>query len=149
MNHSLTRRRFDVLLAEDNLGDVHLVREALRDRTAINLHVARDGAEALAFLCREGGYADAPHPDLIVLDLDLPRRRGCEVLMQIKRDPGLKRIPVVILTASQAEDDIISCYDLHANCYVVKPEDPERLIAVVKSIETFWLTIAKLPTDCA
>jgi CheY-like chemotaxis protein len=114
----------------------------------INLHVARNGKDALAFLLRDGDHVDSPRPNLVLLDLNLPRRNGREVLMQIKGDPDLKRIPVVILTSSQVERDIVNSYDLRANCYVVKPEDPEHLITAVQSIKTFWLTIAKLPMEC-
>jgi chemotaxis family two-component system response regulator Rcp1 len=146
MSRSAIGRAFDILLVEDNLGDVRLTREALNDRQVINLHVVRDGAQALAFLCRDGKYASAPRPDLILLDLNLPRKNGSEVLAEIKRDPNLKRIPVVILTASQVERDILDSYDLHANCYISKPEDPDQFIAAVQSIGKFWLTIVKLPS---
>jgi chemotaxis family two-component system response regulator Rcp1 len=140
-------RPFDILLVEDNPGDVRLTREAVKDDKMINLHVVRDGAQALAFLRQEGKNADAPRPDLILLDLNLPRKNGHEVLAEIKEDPNLKHIPVVILTASQAEPDILNCYDLHANCYVIKPVDPDHFIAVVRSIEKFWLTSVKLPSE--
>jgi chemotaxis family two-component system response regulator Rcp1 len=139
---------YDILLVEDNLGDVRLTREALKDGKAVDLHVVREGAQAIAFLRREAKYADAPRPDLVLLDLSLPRRNGREVLAEIKGDPNLKRIPVVILTASQVEQDILMSYDLHANCYVIKPEDPEQFIVVVQSIERFWLRTAKLPSEC-
>ncbi|HEU0012924.1 MAG TPA: response regulator [Longimicrobium sp.] len=137
----------DILLVEDNPGDVRLTREALREGKVLhNLHVAQDGVEAVAFLRREGKYADAPRPDLILLDLNLPRKDGREVLQDIKAAPELRTIPVVILTSSEAEQDIVRAYDLHANCYVTKPVDLDQFITVVKSIETFWLSVVKLPS---
>ena len=111
------------------------------------LHFAEDGVEAMAFMHREGKYAESPRPDLILLDLNLPRKDGREVLAEIKEDPQLKRSPVVVLTISKAEEDIIKTYNLHANCYITKPVDLEQFITVVKSIEDFWLTIAKLPSE--
>ena len=138
----------EVLLVEDNPGDVRLTREALRDgKVHNNLSVAPDGVEALAFLRREGKYADAPRPDVILLDLNLPKKDGREVLEEIKADPSLARIPVVILTSSEAERDIVQAYALHANCYVTKPVDLDQFITVVKSIEDFWFTIVKLPAE--
>jgi len=138
----------EILMVEDNPGDVRLTQEALKEGKVRNkMHVVGDGVEALAFLRREGQYADAPHPDLILLDLNLPRRNGREVLAEIKEDPDLRRIPVVILTISQAEEDILKTYDLHANCYITKPVDLDQFIKVVKSIEDFWLTIVKLPPN--
>ena len=138
----------EVLLVEDNPGDVRLTREALRDgKVHNNLSVAPDGVEALAFLRRQGKYADAPRPDVILLDLNLPRKDGREVLEEIKADPSLARIPVVILTSSEAERDIAQAYALHANCYVTKPVDLDQFITVVKSIEDFWFTIVKLPPE--
>ena len=135
-----------VLLVEDSPGDVRLTREAFRDaNTSIQLHVASDGVEAMAFLKQEGERVDAPRPDLILLDLNLPKKDGREVLSEIKSDVGLKTIPVVILTTSQAEEDILKSYHLHANCYVTKPVDLEKFIVVVQSIDRFWLTIATLP----
>ncbi|NQT84827.1 response regulator [bacterium] len=137
-----------VLLVEDNPGDVRLIIEALRQSNIHNdLRVTRDGVEAMAFLRREGKYADAGRPDLILLDLNLPKKDGREVLAEIKADKNLKRIPVVILTSSEAEEDIIKTYDLHANCYVTKPADLEKFIAGVKSIRDFWLSIVKLPLE--
>ena len=137
-----------VLLVEDNPGDVRLTKEALRDGKMRNsLSVVGDGVEALAFLRREGQYGDAARPDLILLDLNMPKKDGREVLEEIKRDPDLKRIPVVILTTSSAEQDILKSYDLHANCYIAKPVDLEQFITIVKSIEDFWLTVVKLPPD--
>jgi CheY-like chemotaxis protein len=124
----------EILLVEDNPGDVRLT-------------MVKDGVEALAFLRREGDFADAPRPDLILLDLNLPKKDGREVLADIKADPTLRRIPVVVLTVSKDEEDILKSYDLYANCYVTKPINMEQFIAVVRSIEDFWLTIVKLPYD--
>jgi chemotaxis family two-component system response regulator Rcp1 len=136
----------DILLVEDNPGDVRLTIEALKeDKLQNNLHVVKDGIEALTFLRQEGEYADAPRPDLILLDLNLPKKDGREVLEEIKADERLKRIPVVILTTSQAEEDILKTYGLHANCYITKPVDLEQFVRVVRSIEEFWLTIVRLP----
>lgn len=136
----------EILLVEDNPGDVRLTREAFKEgKVRNNLSVASDGVEALAFLRREGKYANAPRPDVILLDLNLPRKDGREVLAEIKEDPDLRRLPVVVLTTSQAEQDILKSYNLHANCYITKPVDLERFITVVKSIETFWLSVVKLP----
>lgn len=141
-------RPIEVLLVEDNPGDVRLTREALKEgKVHNNLHVAPDGVEALAFLRREGRYADAVRPDLILLDLNLPRKGGREVLEEIKGDPALRHIPVVILTSSSAEQDIARAYDLHANCYISKPVDLDQFITVVKSIEDFWFTVVKLPSQ--
>ena len=138
----------EVLLVEDNPGDVRLTREALRDgKVRNNLSVTPDGVEALAFLRREGKYADAPRPDVILLDLNLPRKDGREVLEEVKADPSLRNIPVVILTSSEAERDIAQAYALHANCYVTKPVDLDQFIHVVRSIEDFWFTIVKLPPE--
>ena len=138
----------EILLVEDSPGDVRLTREALKEGKVLNnLHVAKDGVEALAFLRREGQYAHAVRPDLILLDLNLPRKNGTEVLAEIKEDPNLKRIPVVILTVSQAEEDIIKTYNLHANCYVKKPVELNQFMDVVKAIEDFWLDIVKLPPN--
>ncbi len=136
----------DILLVEDNPGDVRLTREALRDAKVCNrLHVVEDGAEALEFLYREGAYVNVPRPDLILLDLNLPRKDGREVLAKIKTAEELKRIPVVVLTTSKAEEDILKAYDLHANCYICKPVDLDQFIAIVRSIEDFWLALVKLP----
>ena len=148
MSSQTTGRPIEILLVEDNPGDVRLTVEALKDvKVHNNLHVVKDGMEAMAFLHREGKYADAPHPDLILLDLNLPKKDGCEVLAEIKEDPMLKRIPVVVLTGSKAGEDILKTYNLHANCYISKPIDLEQFIMVVKSIEGFWLTIVKLPSE--
>lgn len=136
----------EILLVEDNPGDVELTREALHDsKVHMNLSVVHDGVEALAFLRREGTYGDAPRPDLILLDLNLPRKDGRTVLGEIKAEPELRQIPVVILTSSQAEQDILRAYALHANCYVTKPVDLDQFITIVRSIEQFWFTIVKLP----
>ncbi len=138
----------EILLVEDNSGDVRLTQEALKEgKVRNNLSIVSDGVEALAFLRREGQYATVPRPDVILLDLNLPRKDGREVLAEIKQDPNLRRIPVVILTTSQAEHDILRTYNLHANCYITKPVDLEQFIIVVKSIETFWLTVVKLPPN--
>ncbi len=138
----------DILLVEDNPGDVRLTREAFKEGKVVNtLHVVQDGVEALAFLRHEGAYAKSIHPDIILLDLNLPRMNGHELLANIKTDPELKRIPVVILTTSKSELDIVESYDLHANCYIAKPVNMERFIKVVQSIENFWFTVVKLPPD--
>ena len=137
-------RTVDVLLVEDNEPDVRLAREALREaKVHTNLHVAPDGVEALAFLRREGRHGDAPRPDLVLLDLNLPKKDGRQVLTEIKEDPDLRRIPVVILTTSEAEQDIARTYDLHANAYVSKPVDFNAFTKVVRSIEDFWFTVVK------
>ncbi len=137
-----------ILLVEDNPGDIRLTREALRDgKIYNNLYVVRDGVEAMAFLRKTGQYTRAPRPDLILLDLNLPRKDGHEVLAEVKTDESLRRIPVVILTTSQAEEDIIKTYDLHVNCYITKPVDLDQFVKIVKSIEDFWLTIVKLPAE--
>lgn len=136
----------EILLVEDNPGDVRLTIEALKEgKVRNNMHVAGDGVEAMAFLRKEGKYADMPRPDLILLDLNMPRKDGREVLAEIKADPVLRRIPVVILTTSKAEEDIVKTYSHHANCYITKPVDLDQFITVVRSIEDFWLTIVKLP----
>jgi chemotaxis family two-component system response regulator Rcp1 len=138
----------EILLVEDNPGDVRLTQEALKEsKVTNNLSVAEDGVEALAFLKREGKYADVPRPDLLLLDLNLPKKDGRELLEEIKADENLRRIPVVVLTTSKAEEDILRMYDQHANCYITKPIDFDQFIDVIKSIEDFWLTIVKLPTD--
>jgi two-component system, chemotaxis family, response regulator Rcp1 len=141
-------RPVEILLVEDNPGDVRLTREALREgKVRNNLAVASDGVEAIAYLRKQGEHAGAVRPDLILLDLNLPRRDGREVLAEIKADPVLRHIPVVVLTSSQAEEDIVRAYDLHANCYVTKPVDLDQFIRVVESIEDFWFTIVKLPPE--
>ncbi len=136
----------EILLVEDNPGDVRLTKEALREgKVYNNLHWAKDGVEALEFLRREGRHAKAPRPDIILLDLNLPKKDGREVLEIIKGDEALKHIPVVVLTTSKAEEDVVKSYALHANCYVTKPVDLEKFIVVVKSIDRFWLTVVTLP----
>ncbi|GIX48606.1 MAG: response regulator [Candidatus Tectimicrobiota bacterium] len=136
----------EVLLVEDNPGDVYLTQEALRDsRVQVNLHVVGDGMEAMAFLRREAAYASAVAPDLILLDLNLPRKDGRQVLAEVKQDPHLRRIPVVVLSTSSAERDIVESYDLHANCYIVKPADFDHFAGVVRTIEDFWFGIVQLP----
>lgn len=148
MIENKTDRVVNILLVEDNPGDVRLTREALKEGKIINsLHVATDGVEALQFLRHEGKFARSPHPDIILLDLNLPKMAGREVLAKIKSDPNLRRIPVVILTTSKAEEDIIKTYDLHANCYITKPVDLEQFLTVVRSVEEFWFTIVKLPGE--
>lgn len=138
----------EILLVEDNPGDVRLTQEALKDSKVLNnMYVTDDGMEAMAFLHHEGKYADAVRPDLILLDLNMPRKNGREVLSEIKSDDELKRIPVVVLTISEADEDVIKSYNLHANCYITKPIDLNQFIKVVRSIENFWLTIVKLPPN--
>jgi CheY-like chemotaxis protein len=138
----------EVLLVEDSPGDVRLTREAFKDaKVHINLHVASDGVEAMAFLGREGNHANIPRPDLILLDLNLPKKDGREVLAELKESPTLKSIPVVILTTSASEADIHGSYQHHANCYITKPVDLEGFLKVVKSIDGFWLTVVKLPHE--
>ena len=138
----------EILLVEDNPADVRLTQEALKEgKVRNNLHIARDGIEAMEFLRRNGKYANAVRPDLILLDLNLPRKDGREVLSDIKRDPELKSIPVVVLTTSSAETDIFKSYTLHANCYITKPVDLDQFVQVVKSIDDFWLTVVRLPSE--
>lgn len=137
----------DILLVEDNPGDARLAAEAFKEGTVpTRLHVVPDGIEAMSFLRRQGSYESAPRPQLVLLDLNLPRKDGREVLAEMKEDPGLRRIPVIVLTTSQAESDISRVYDLHANCYIVKPVDFDRFIDVVKGIEDYWCTLVKLPS---
>jgi CheY-like chemotaxis protein len=139
-------KMIDILLVEDNPGDVRLAQEALKESKVRNkLFIVEDGVEAMMFLHQQGKYKDAPRPDLILLDLNLPRKSGREVLTEVKTDENLKRIPVVVLTVSKAEEDIAKCYDHHANCYITKPLDFNQFIEVTKSIEDFWLNIVRLP----
>lgn len=146
MSPETSVRPIDILLVEDNPGDVRLTREALSEgKFWHNLYVVEDGEAAMAFVHQEGKYADAPRPDLILLDLNLPRLDGREVLVLLKSDENLKRIPVVILTTSQAEEDILRAYNLSANCYITKPVDFDQFIKVVRAVEEFWLTVVKLP----
>ena len=141
-----TGKTVEILLVEDNPGDVRLTMEALKENRIRNqMSVVEDGLEAMDFLRHQGRYQDAPRPDLILLDLNLPKKDGREVLAEIKDDPELKRIPVVILTTSKAEEDIIQTYDNNANCYITKPVELDSFIEIVKSIENFWLNIVKLP----
>ena len=141
-------RPVEVLLVEDNPGDVRLTQEAFKEgRVLVNLSVAMDGVEALEMLNRQGEHANAPRPDLIVLDLNLPRKNGREVLEEIKADLDLRRIPVIVMTTSKAEQDVHRVYNLNANCYVSKPVDLDEFLNVVRSIEDFWLTIVTLPHD--
>lgn len=136
----------EILLVEDNPGDVRLTKEALKEgKVYSNLHWAKDGVEALEFLRHQGKFAGVPRPDIILLDLNLPKKDGREVLSEIKNDENLKRIPVVILTTSKAEEDVLRSYQLHANCYVTKPVDLEKFIVVVQSIDMFWLSVVTLP----
>ncbi len=146
MTTSMLGRPIEILLVEDNPGDVRLTREALKeDKVRNRLHVVEDGLAALAWLRREGDYARVPRPDIILLDLNLPKKDGREVLSEIKTDNDLKRIPVVVLTTSRAEEDVLRAYNFNANCYITKPVDLEQFVRVVKAIEEFWLTIVKLP----
>ena len=139
-----------ILLVEDNPGDVRLTREVLKDGRINNtLNVVEDGVEAMAFLRREGAYAGAGQQDLVLLDLNVPKKDGREVLAEMKADPALRRIPVIILTTSSAERDILDAYDLNANCYITKPVDLDQFVTVVRSIEDFWLSIVKLPGGAA
>ena len=139
-------KRIELLLCEDNIGDQRLTMEASRASKVTNkLNIVGDGVEALEFLHKEGKYANAPTPDLILLDLNMPRKDGREVLAEIKIDEKLRRIPVVILTTSQAEADILKTYNLHANCYITKPVDLDQFLQMIKSLEDFWFSIVKLP----
>jgi chemotaxis family two-component system response regulator Rcp1 len=148
MNTQTMGMPIDILLVEDHPGDIRLTQEALMEGKLKNrLYVTRDGVEALDFLYRRGKYADAPRPDLILLDLSLPKKDGREVLAEVKSDDDLKRIPVVVLTTSTDENDILKSYEVHANCYINKPVDLGQFMTVVKSIQNFWLTIVKLPPE--
>jgi CheY-like chemotaxis protein len=137
-----------ILLVEDSEADARLTVEALKEAKVGNqLSIVADGVEAMNFLRRQGRYAHAPRPDLILLDLNLPRKDGRQVLQEIKQDPALRKIPIVVLTVSQAEEDVLRAYDLHANCYITKPVDFGRFMEVVRQIEGFWLTVVQLPSD--
>ena len=145
-NHAAVKQ-IEILLVEDNEGDIGLVEEVFQEaKIRNNLHIAEDGEEAMLFLHKEGKFSDVPRPDIILLDLNLPRKDGREVLKEIKEDSSLKRIPVVVLTTSKAEEDILKSYDLHANSYITKPVDFDQFIKVIKSIEDFWLDVVKLPS---
>lgn len=148
MTQRTSSRPIEILLVEDNPGDARLTREAFADASVSNnLSVVGDGEEAMAFLRRQGGYSSAPRPDLILLDLNLPRKSGREVLEDVKTDPALLAIPIVVMTTSEADTDIMNSYHHHANAYVTKPVDLDRFIDVVSKIEGFWLTVAKLPPE--
>ena len=148
MNPETLSRPIDILLVEDSPADVRLTREALAEGKVRNrLSVVADGMEAMSFLRRRSRFADAPRPDLILLDLNLPRKDGREVLEEVKADPDLRRIPVVVLTTSGAEEDILRSYNLHANCYITKPMDLDKFFAVIKAIDDFWLTVVRLPAE--
>ncbi|WP_128476500.1 response regulator [Halorussus pelagicus] len=148
MSDRLTGERIEILLVEDNPGDVRLTEEALEQGDVLNnLHVVGDGVEAMSFLRCEGEYEDTPQPDLILLDLNLPRKDGEEVLKEIDEDRELRRIPVVVLTSSEAEEDIARSYELHANAYITKPVDIDQFIDVAQNLEAFWLSIVKLPPN--
>jgi CheY-like chemotaxis protein len=148
MSSPTIQTTINILLVEDNPGDIQLTRLALEEgKLLVDLNVVQDGVAALEFLQKRGDYASAPHPDLLLLDLNLPKKSGHEVLNEVKTDERLKRIPVVILTTSQAEEDILKSYNLHANCYIIKPVSFEQFIRVVKSLEDYWFTIVRLPPD--
>ena len=139
-------REMDILLVDDNLGDVLLTKEALKGaQVRSTVSVANDGVEAMQFLKREGKYGNAPRPDLVFLDLNMPRKNGAEVLAEMKGDANLRPIPVVILTSSDADEDVVNAYQLHANCFVTKPADLDQMIKAVQAIDSFWMGIAKLP----
>jgi chemotaxis family two-component system response regulator Rcp1 len=146
MHGRVTMTAITILMVEDNPGDARLTREALRESKVYNnLHHVRDGVEAMQFLCKEGEFASAPTPDIILLDLNLPRKDGRQVLAELKAIPKLKHIPVVVLTTSEAEQDIVKSYELHANCYITKPVDLDKFVDIIHGIENFWLSIVKLP----
>ncbi len=146
MKKTVTDKPIELLMVEDNLGDARLTMEALKDAKVHNvIHHVEDGIEAMDFLHKQGKYADVNQPDIILLDLNLPRKDGREVLEEIKTDPKLKQIPVIIMTISQAAEDIIQSYNLYANCYITKPINLDQFMKVIKSLEDFWLTIVKLP----
>jgi CheY-like chemotaxis protein len=148
MNTKTLPRLTEILLVEDSPADIIITREAFQEAKLLNtLHVVEDGVQALDFLRRQGAYASAPRPDLILLDLNLPRKNGREVLEEVKRDPDLMSIPVVILTTSSADDDIVNAYNLHANCYVVKPVGFENFLKAVQSIRNFWFSVVALPPE--
>ena len=144
--HNPIAKPIEVLLVEDNTGDVRLTKEAFKEgRVRLNLSVARDGVEAMAFLRKEETFANTPRPDLVLLDLNLPKKDGREVLREMKNDPQLMRIPVVVLTTSDSDEDILGTYGLHANCYITKPVDMDQFVKVVRLLEEFWFVVAKIP----
>ncbi|MFN8595169.1 MAG: response regulator [Anaerolineae bacterium] len=148
MTTDLNPRIIDILLVEDSPADVLITREALAEAKLLNtIHVVENGVEALEFLHQQGQYATVPRPDLILLDLNLPRKNGREVLAEIKADERLKSIPVVVLTTSRAEEDVLKSYNLHANCYVVKPVEFDNFVKAVQSIRQFWFTVVTLPSE--
>ena len=148
MNNQMRAKPVQMLLVEDNPGDVRLTKETLKNaKLMVDLHVVGDGVEAMAFLRQEGKYASAPRPDLVLLDLNLPKKDGREVLSEIKQDPNLRRIPVVVLTISNGEEDVLKSYNLHANAYVTKPLNLEQFAKITKAIEDFWFTVVKLPPN--
>ncbi len=146
MSYVKSGEPIEILMVEDSPADVELTIEAFRDAKMLNkIHVVEDGEEAMEFLRRQGRFADAPRPDLVLLDLNLPRKDGREVLEEIKKDPSLKRIPVVVLTTSESERDILRAYDLHVNAYITKPVDLGQFAKIIEAVENFWLTVVKLP----
>ncbi len=146
MHGQVRMTAIDILMVEDNPGDARLTREALKEsKVCNNLHHVRDGVEAMEFLRKEGEFGNAPMPDIILLDLNLPRKDGRQVLAELKAIPHLKHIPVVVLTTSEAEQDIVKSYELHANCYITKPVDLDKFVEIIHGIENFWLSIVKLP----
>ncbi|MFD1563751.1 response regulator [Haloarchaeobius amylolyticus] len=147
-SHTFQAEPAQILLVEDNPGDVRLTREAFKQgRIENDLHVVSDGNEALSFLSQEGEYADAPRPDLILLDLNLPGKDGEDILEELKNDPALRSIPVIVLTSSSAEEDIARSYELHANAYLTKPVDPDEFIETVRAFEKFWFSVVRLPPE--
>jgi chemotaxis family two-component system response regulator Rcp1 len=148
MNPQSTPRPIHILMVEDDPADVRLTREALKNKKVLTtMDTVEDGLEAMAYLKKEGAYAGVPRPDLILLDLNMPRMDGREVLSELKEDPKLRRIPVIVLTTSEGEEDILSAYDMNANCYITKPVDWKQFIRVVELIEDFWLTVVRLPKE--
>lgn len=146
MTQNQLTKPIEVLLVEDNAGDIRLTKEAFEEgKVRLNLSVVRDGVEAMAFLRKDGGFAGTARPDLVLLDLNLPKKDGREVLRDMKNDPQLLRIPVVVLTTSESDEDVLGTYGLHANCYITKPVDMDQFIKVVKLIEEFWFVVAKIP----
>ncbi len=148
MSGPLRQAYIEILVVEDNAGEARLIEEVFKEcEVRVHLSVARNGEEAMAYLRREGGCAGTPRPDLVLLDLNLPKKDGREVLAEVKADPILRRIPVIVLSTSHADRDINNCYDLHANCYLTKPSELDQFIAMVQSIKSFWLQIVQSPTQ--